>query len=170
MRIIDIDGQELNPEDIDLSLGYLQEEEILIADISEQSHKFVSEFYFDDHTRYTVESEDDPHVKIISSSLGYFDYIPDEGETRKLRGINVVKVIDVPASKEYETIQRYHLYTEDEIIQRELPDRVTSAEEVLQETNLTVEDLVLLLAELLGTEEEEPILEEDTLFPKKNQI
>lgn len=159
MRIIDIDGQELSPEDVDLSIGYLREEELLIADIQEQSHKFVSEFYFDDHTRYTVQSEDDPHVEIISTSLGYFNYIPDEGETREMRGMNIVKVIDVPARKEYETILRYLLYTEEEIIQRELPDRMDNAEEAIQETGMNVEDLILLLAEVLGGDDEEIELE-----------
>lgn len=154
MRIIDIDGNELSPEDVDLSIGYLREEELLIADVQEQSHKFVSEFYFDDHTRYTVTSEDDPHVKIISTSLGYFDYIPDEGETREVRGANIVKIIDVPASKQYETIQRYILYTEEELVQRQLPGRMDTAEEAIQETDMNVEDLVLLLAEVLGNDEE----------------
>lgn len=155
MRIIDIDGNELSPEDVDLSIGYLREEELLIADIQEQSHKFVSEFYFDDHTRYTVTSEDDPHVKIISTSLGYFDYIPDEGETRVLRGANIIKVVDVPASKQYETILRYLLYTEEELIQHQLPDRMNTAEEAIQETDTNVEDLILLLAEVLGGDDEE---------------
>ena len=170
MRIIDIDGNELSPEDVDLTLGYLQEEELLIADIQEQSHLFVSEFYFDDHTRYTVQSEDDPHVRIISSSLGYFDYIPDEGETRKMRGSNIIKVIDVPATKEYETVLRYLLYTEEEIVQRELPERMDTAEEAIEETDMNVEDIILLLAEVLGgdseewpEEEEEPVEEEEEL-------
>lgn len=167
MRIIDINGQELTPEEADLTLGYLREEELLIADIPEQSHKFVGAFYFDDHTRYIVESEDDPHVKIISSSLGFFDYIPDEGETRKMRGMDIIKVIDTPASKEYETILRYLLYTEEELIQRGLPARMDTAEESIEETNVNLDDIVLLLAEVLGGDSEEWPEEEE---PNENPI
>ena len=165
MRIIDIDGNELSPEDVDLSVGYLREEELLIAEIQEQTHKFVSMFYFDDHTRYKVQSEEDPHVKVISASLGYFDYIPDEGETRKMRGMDIIHIVDVPASKQYETVLRYLFYTEEELIQHQLPERMDTAEEAIEETGTNVEDLILLLAEVLGGDSEdwpeEEVIEEE---------
>lgn len=70
---------------------------------------------------------------------------------------------------EYETIERYILYTEEELEQRakEKADKERQEEfikngsfrlddtiENLEETNLTVEDIILLLAEMLGTDGE----------------
>ena len=48
MRILDENGQELAPEDVDLGRGFLKTEEILIEEIPEQSHYFVKQFFFDD--------------------------------------------------------------------------------------------------------------------------
>lgn len=113
MRILDLDGFELDPETIDYSLGYLRDEEILIAEIPEQTHLFVKTFYFDDYTSYDVTGEDDPHVKVISIAEGLFDYV-DQGEGKKLRGMDVCIVVDQAASKEYEKIKRYIPYTDEE--------------------------------------------------------
>ena len=161
MRIINEYGEELAPEDIDLSLGYLRDEKILINKIEEQSHIYVSKVYFDDQTSYVVESDNDPHIKTISARYGYFDFIFDKGDTRQVRGMDLCRIIDVPASEEYEDVQRYILYTEEELVQRSLPDRMDTAEETLQETGTNVEDLILLLAEVLGGEGEEEIPEEE---------
>ena len=72
-------------------------------------------------------------------------------------------VIDKEAEDIYEDIKRYIRYREDELELRELPSRMEGAEESivetqegLEEANINIEDLILLMAEILGGDEEEP--------------
>lgn len=172
MRILDEQGQEIALEDVDLSLGYLKEEELFIESRPEIKHYRVLRFNFNDNSSYTPTSENDPHIQVIDAAAGKFSYLPEEGETRSVKGMSIGLVIDQEAQDIYETIQRYILYTEEELVQRTLPERMTSAEETIEETGLTIEDLILLMAEVLGGEdipEEEPVPEEE-LIPEENQV
>lgn len=172
MRILDEQGQEITLEDVDLSLGYLKEEELFVESRPEIKHYKALRFNFNDNSSYTPTSENDPHVQIIDAATGKFSYLPEEGETRSVKGMSIGLVIDQEAQNIYETIQRYILYTEEELIQRSLPERMTSAEETLEETGLTVEDLILLMAEVLGGEEipEEESASEEELVSEENQV
>lgn len=88
MRILDLNGMEL--ENPDLSLGYLQEDNILIA-----------------HHEAVEAVEEQWHYETIAE-------YPNGGK-------DVKRVVDVPgveakdAWDEYETIQRYVPYTEEEL-------------------------------------------------------
>lgn len=88
MRILGIDGKELKSPD--LSLGYLTEEKILIA-----------------HHEAVEAVEEQWHYETVAE-------YPNGGK-------DVAKVIDTPGAEakdawdEYETIQRYVPYTEEEL-------------------------------------------------------
>ena len=183
MRILDINDNELQKEEIDFELGYLEPDEIFVQHheaIEEQQREFhyaVSTFYFEDETSVKIENEDDPRVGKDDIYEGRFHYVPVDGEEpRQLRGIDLYEVEDKPyiaakeAWDEYESIQRYKLYTEAEIAQRaedrkrqarqeELLntglDRIEGAETNIESTNATVDDIILVMADLFGGEEEE---------------
>lgn len=196
MRILNEEGVEINPEDVDLSLGYLKEEEIVVDSHEEQHHYSVGNFYFKDNTSYHVESENDPHLEVIDAETGIFKYVPQEGEEEKeIRGMDIILIIDQEAGVDTEIIQRYILYTEEELIQRSLPERMDNAEETLQETSeevenlvqnelptrmeeaenaiqetgMNVEDLILLFAEVLGGEEIPEEEEEEPIEPEPSE-
>lgn len=185
MRILDVDGNELQEEDIDLEIGYLEPDRILIEHheaIPAQEriwHYAVKTVYFEDGTKVEIESEDDPRIEIIDAKQGHFAYKTPAGEEpRKLRNMQLKEVEDQPAVEgkeawdEYEDIQRYKLYTEEEIAERERQRQeeeeaarkaqereefLESAPERLDTAEVDIEDLVLLMADIVGgdTEEEE---------------
>ena len=169
MKILDENNQELNPEDVDLSLGYLKNEKVFVQHIPAQTHYKVNCFVFEDGSTYRPITENDSHIKIINAQKGQFDYIHDEGETRTLKGAAIGLVVDKEAEDIYEDIKRYILFREDELELRELPSRMDTAEdsitetqEELEEANLNIEDLILLMAEILGGEEESEEEEEES--------
>lgn len=163
MRILDEQNQELSQKDIDLSLGYLKDEKLFIEHRPMETHYKVTCFVFTDGTSYRPASEDDPHVRVVDAEKGQFEYIPDEGDERTVKGAAIGVVIDKEAEDIYEDIKRYIRYREDELELRELPSRMEGAEESivetqegLEEANINIEDLILLMAEILGGDEEEP--------------
>ena len=163
MRILDEQNQELDPEEVDLSLGYLKDEKLFIERRPMETHYKVTCFVFTDGTSYRPVSEDDPHVRVVDAEKGQFEYVPDEGDERTVKGAAIGVVIDKEAEDIYEDIKRYIRYREDELELRELPSRMEGAEESivetqegLEEANINIEDLILLMAEILGGDEEEP--------------
>lgn len=180
MRILDENDQELTQEEIDFELGFLKEEKILIKVLPLIQHYVVLRITFDDKTTYIPVSENDPHIEIIDAEQGSFSYIPDEGDTRKIEGMSIGLVVDQEYSEEYEDILRYILYTEEELVQRGLPERMTVVEEEAEEIGLSVEDLILLLAEVLGggdipededeEPEDEPINPDEPIEPSEDEL
>ena len=191
MRILDEQNQELSQEDVDLSLGYLKDEKLFIKKEPMKVHYKVNCFVFTDGSSYTPESEDDPHIRVVDADEGRFEYIPDEGDERTVRGAAIGLVVDKEPEDIYEDIKRYIRYRTDELELHELPSRIISIEssvektqqdivetqgtlsetqtglnetqeglvetqEGLEEANLNIEDLILLMAEILGGDEEEP--------------
>ena len=203
MRILDEQNQELSQEDVDLSLGYLKDEKLFIKKEPMKAHYKVNCFVFTDGTSYTPESENDPHIRVVDADEGRFEYIPDEGDKRTVRGAAIGLVVDKEPEDIYEDIKRYIRYRIDELELHELPSRIISIEssitqtqqditetheslietqgilsetqenltetqtglnetqeglvetqEGLEEANLNIEDLILLMAEILGGEEE----------------
>lgn len=168
-RILDIYNNELVREDIDFSLGYVVPEEIFvkhheaIESTEEIYHYQVKTFYFEDGTKMEIESSDDPHVKIIDSQAGRFEYV-DQGEGKVFRGADISKIIDIEAVEgkdawdEYETIERFIEYTPEEIAtQKAEAERVEKQHEFivtgpdrLTNTELSLDDLILLMAEMIG--------------------
>lgn len=210
MRILDENNQELNQEDADLSLGYLKDEKFFIKKEPMKAHYKVNCFVFTDGTSYTPESENDPHIRVVNADEGRFEYIPDEGDERTVRGAAIGLVVDKEPEDIYEDIKRYIRYRTDELELYELPSRIINIEssvtktqqditktqqditetrenlvetqetlvetqtglnetqeglietqEGLEEANLNIEDLILLMAEILGGEEPEEELEEE---------
>ncbi len=119
MRILDLDGMEL--ESPDLSLGYLTEEEILIA-----HHEAVEAVQEQWHYETTA-------------------VYPNGGK-------DVAKVVDVPgveardAWDEYDTVQRYIPYTDEELEERNRP----TLESRVETLETTTDDMILLMADLIG--------------------
>ena len=223
MRILDEQNQELSQEDVDLSLGYLKDEKLFIKKEPMKAHYKVNCFVFTDGTSYTPESENDPHIRVVDADEGRFEYIPDEGDKRTVRGAAIGLVVDKEPEDIYEDIKRYIRYRTDELELHELPSRIISIEssvtktqqditktqqditktqqditetrenlvetqgtlsetqtglnetqeglietqEGLEEANLNIEDLILLMAEILGGEEpeEEPVNPDEPIVP-----
>ena len=129
MRILDENDQELQPEDLDLTLGYLVNDQILkehhdaVPEVQEKGHYYPKTFYFMDGSQYKVdtESENDPCVEPNEDGVS-FNYIAPEGEEpREYKGCDVKYIIDVEhqaakeAYDEMEDIQRYKRYTEEQL-------------------------------------------------------
>ena len=121
MRILDQNGMEL--ENPDLSLGYLREEKILIV-----------------HHEAVEAVEEQWHYETVAE-------YPNGGK-------DVAKVIDIPgveardAWDEYETVQRYVPYTDEELAEHNRPT-LASRVGVLE---TTTDDMILLMADLIGGE------------------
>ena len=154
--IIDQNNQEItNP---DLTLGYLRKENFTVHHpmIPEIWHYKVVSFDFSNGEIYVPESENDPHVHVIDAQKGIFEYINLDGEEEHVvTGQTIVAVIDqkeVPAWDEETIFYRYVLYTEKELADREF---LANGPTLLAEAQETIEDLLLMLAELVGGEEEE---------------
>lgn len=169
MRILNEQDIEISRSDIDHTLGYLKPDKVFVQyheaveEEDEIYHYAVQTFYFEDGSKLEIESEDDPHVRVVDDQAGRFEYV-DQGEGKTFRGADVRKVVDQEkveaqeAYEEYEDIERYVLFTEAELVERENqriaaekqqtflstgPDRLGSTESDLQ-------DLILLMAEMIG--------------------
>ena len=129
MRILDENDQELQQEDLNLNLGYLVSDQILkehhdaVPEVQEEGHYYPETFYFMDGSQYKVdtESENDPCVEPNEDGVS-FNYVAPEGEEpREYKGCDVKYIIDVEhqdakeAYDEMEDIQRYKLYTEEQL-------------------------------------------------------
>lgn len=171
MRILDEAGKELQDEDVDSSLGYLVPEEILkkhhdeTPEVEEKGHYYPETFYFTDGTQYSVqtEGENDPCVKPNDDGVSFTYVAPEGEEPREFKGCDVKYIIDVEhqeakkAWDEMEEIQRYKLYTEEELKQRKDaqekqekqdafletgPDRLTSTESDVNDITVAIADLI----------------------------
>ena len=153
MRILDENDQELQEEDLDLTLGYLSYDQILkehheaVPEVKEEGHYYPKTFYFMDGTKYdvTVEGENDPCVQPNEDGVS-FTYIAPEGEEpREYKGCDVKYIIDVEhedakeAWDEYEDIQRYKLYTEEQ-----LREQATAKAEAERKQNLNIQTMSLM--------------------------
>lgn len=154
-RIINDIGEEIN--DPDLSLGYLKLDNLLIADLPKIWHYEVDFFLFEDGYKYIPVSRDDPHVRTIDPTVPIFGYNDLEESGRKISGILTKQVVDQEAVKQYETVYRYIRYTEEELIMRGLPARITASEQNIDNLSLDFLDLVEVTAELSGSNIEERV-------------
>ena len=125
MRILDKNNVEITSPD--LSLGHLVEEEVFVA------HH--------------------PAVEAVRERWHYetvYEYLNG--------GRDVVKVVDVPgveakdAWDEYETIKRYVPYTEEELAALEEARNKLTLEDRVDVLETTTDDMILLMAELIGGE------------------
>lgn len=125
MRILDENNVEITSPD--LSMGYLVEEEVFVA------HH--------------------PAVEAVREQWHYetvYEYLNG--------GRDVVKVVDVPgveakdAWDEKETIRRYVPYTEEELAALEEERNSPTLESRVKTLETTTDDMILLMAELIGGE------------------
>ena len=125
MRILDENNVEIASPD--LSLGHLVEEEVFVA-----------------HHPAVEEVPEQWHYETIQEYPG--------------GGKDVVKVVDVPgveakdAWDEYETIKRYVPYTEEELAALEEARNRPTLESRVDVLETTTDDMILLMAELIGGE------------------
>jgi len=140
-----------------LELGYLKKEYFTVhhSSVPEQWHYQVTTFDFADGSNYKPASNADPHVKVIDDQKGIFEYVQVEGEEQKtVVGQTITPVLDSPmveAWDETRTIFRYVEYTEKELSDR---DFLTNGPALLAEAQETIDDLLLVIADLLGGAEE----------------
>lgn len=129
MRILDEQDQELQQEDLNLTLGYLVSDQILkehhdaVPEVQEEGHYYPETFYFMDGSQYDVdmEGENDPCVEPNDDGVSFNYVAPEDEEPREYKGCDVKYIIDVEhqdakeAYDEMEDIQRYKLYTEEQL-------------------------------------------------------
>lgn len=125
MRILDENNVEITSPD--LSLGHLVEEEVFVA-----------------HHQAVEAVPDQWHYETIAEYPG--------------GGKDVEKVVDVPGTEpreawdEYEMIRRYVLYTEAELAAMEEAKRKPTLESRVEVLETTTDDMILLMADLIGGE------------------
>mgnify|MGYP007098820805 FL=1 len=171
IRILNEDDEEITMDEVDLELGYLRPDQLLkehheaIEFQEEQWHYAVACFYFEDGSELKVESEDDPHIEKIDADNGVFGFIPQNEEEEQLavKGIDLKQEVDkerVEAKEawdEYENIQRYILYTQEELdAKREREEQQAKREEFmgtgpdrLSTVEEDVGDLSIILSETM---------------------
>lgn len=179
MRILNEKDEEVQASDVDSDLGYLVSEQILkehhdaVSEIQEKGHYYPEFFYFTDGSQYNVNmnGENDPHVK-ANDGKESFSYIPLDGEKpREVSGYEVKYIIDVEhqeardAYDEMETIQRYKLYTPEQLKERREakekaqkreefmttgPNRLSIAETDIDTVTASVNDITTLMADMIG--------------------
>lgn len=171
MKYYDENGVEIPESEIDYAKGRVEYKSKVIAHHPateaqpEKNHYEVSKFYFDDGTSYTVTSPDDPHIEFINPEEGVFGYI-DLGEGKTLFGIDLKTVVDEPATEAkeaYDETEDYYVYipyTPEELAEQAEQQKkaeaqaefLTTGPERLESTEISVDDLCLVVAELVGME------------------
>lgn len=169
MKIYNEQGEEIQESDVDISKGYLKSDKIFVQhheevqEQEEKNHYEVKTFYFEDGDRLDVSGNTDPHVDVIDDQNGIFGYI-DQGEEKELRGIDLETVVDKEkvehkdAYDEYEDINRYILYTEEELKaqaeQQKAAEKresfLTNGPDQLDSNTVSIEDLTVLMSEMIG--------------------
>lgn len=170
IRILNEDDEEITMDEVDLELGYLRPGQLLkehheaIELQEEQWHYAVTCFYFEDGSELKVESEDDPHIEKIDADNGVFGFIPQNEEEEQLavKGIDLKQAVDQEqidakeAWDEYEQIQRYILYTPEELEEKKKREEeqakretfISSGPERLDSAEVTIEDLTVTVSDL----------------------
>jgi len=112
MRILDVDDNELQFQNIDLEKGRLEKQTICIASYENTDNELYywpKTYYFRDGSEYMVTSLDDPHVQIVDKEKSIFKWNQLENEDKKeIQGIDL---IDLHSNNlnQYENIFRYIL-------------------------------------------------------------
>lgn len=130
------------------------------------SHFIVKRVYFTNNTFYEP-SLDDPHIKVIDANNGVFEYVFLEGEEKKeVRNLETEEIIEqnyrpgIPGHWEYNTINIYHPYTQEErqsildeyALQEKRQLLIDTGADRLSDAEATMEDLVLMMADIAGGE------------------
>ena len=136
MKILNEEDVEIKESDVDTTKGYLKPDKKFVMhhdeqlEIPEKKHYEVERFVFEDGSQMLIETNEDPHVKVIDDQAGVFEYV-DKGEGNVYHGAEIKSVIDQEhvehkdAYDEYEDIQRYVLYTAEELAARKKAEEKT---------------------------------------------
>lgn len=145
MRILNEQDEEIQESDVNHTLGYLVGDQVLkehheaVPEVQEEGHYYPETFYFMDGSQYKVdtEGENDPCVEPNEDGVS-FNYVAPEGEEpREYRGCDVKYIIDVEhqdakeAYDEMENIQRYKLYTEEQLRENAINQAAAEKQEKL---------------------------------------
>ena len=170
MRIFNEQDELLQREDLDLEKGYLKPDKKFVARHeateakSEISHYKVLTMYFEDGSMIKCEGDnEDPHIVVEDDSTGKFSYKNIGEENRVLKGMDVEKVIDQESEEaknaydEYEDIERYILYTEEELEEKQQEKEkvekqqtfITTGPDRLETVEVTTEDLTVAMADFM---------------------
>lgn len=179
MRILNEQDEEIQETDVNYTLGYLVGDQILkehheaVPEIQEKGHYYPETFYFMDGSQYSVntEGENDPCVEANDDGVS-FNYVAPEGEEeREFKGCDVKYIIDVEhqdakeAYDEMENIQRYKLYTKEQLEENRKnreeaekrekfmttgPDRLDTAEIDITGLTTNMDDITMLMADMIG--------------------
>lgn len=170
MRVFNEQDELLQREEIDLEKGYLKPDTKFVKHHeateaqAEVSHYRVKTMYFEDGSILKCEGDnEDPHIIVENASIGKFTYKNLEDENRVLKGIDVEKVVDQEsieakeAYDEYENIERYILFTEEELQERQQQKEkrekqqnfISTGPDRLETVEITTEDLTVAMADFM---------------------
>lgn len=173
MKILNEEDVEIKESDVDTTKGYLKPDKKFVMhhdeqlEIPEKRHYEVERFVFEDGSQMLIETNEDPHVKVIDDQAGVFEYI-DKGEGNVYYGAEIKSVIDhehvehKDAYDEYEDIQRYVLYTEAELKERkEMEEKqakqaafMENGPDQLESNTTAIDDLTIMLSEIIAGSDE----------------
>ena len=173
MKIYNEEDVEIKESDVDTTKGYLKSDKKFIVhheeqpEISEKKHYEVERFVFEDGSQMLIETNEDPHVKVIDDQAGVFEYV-DKGEGNVYHGAEIKSVIDQEhvehkdAYDEYEDIQRYVLYTEEELqALKEAEEKqakqtafMENGPDQLESNTTSIGDLTIMLSEIVAGSDE----------------
>lgn len=173
MKIYNEEDVEIKESDVDTTKGYLKSDKKFITHYDEQpeviehKHYEVERFVFEDGSQMLVDGNTDAHVKVIDDQAGIFEYV-DQGEGNVYHGAEIKSVIDQEhvehkdAYDEYEDIQRYVLYTEEELAARKEAEGkqakqtafLENGPDQLESNTTSIGDLTIMLSEIVAGSDE----------------
>ncbi len=173
MKIYNEEDVEIKESDVDTTKGYLKSDKKFIVhheeqpEVKEQKHYEVKRFVFEDGSQMLIEDNTDAHVKVIDDQAGVFEYV-DQGEGNVYHGAEIKSVIDQEhvehkdAYDEYEDIQRYVLYTEEELQARKEAEEKQAKQTAfledgpgqLESNTTSIGDLTIMLSEIVAGSDE----------------
>lgn len=173
MKIYNEEDVEIKESDVDTTKGYLKSDKKFITHYDEQpeviehKHYEVERFVFEDGSQMLVDGNTDAHVKVIDDQAGIFEYV-DQGEGNVYHGAEIKSVIDQEhvehkdAYDEYEDIQRYVLYTEEELAARKEAEEKQAKQtafledgpDQLESNTTSIGDLTIMLSEIVAGSDE----------------
>lgn len=169
MKILNEEDVEIKESDVDTTKGYLRLDKKFVAhheeqaEILEKKHYQVIRFLFEDGSQMLIEDNTDAHVKVIDDQAGVFEYV-DQGEGNVYHGAEIKSVIDQEhvehkdAYDEYEDIQRYVLYTAEELAARKEAEEkqakqtafMENGPDQLESNTTSIGDLTIMLSEIVA--------------------
>lgn len=173
MKIYNEEDVEIKESDVDTTKGYLKSDKKFIVhheeqpEVIEHKHYEVERFVFKDGSQMLVDGNTDAHVKVIDDQAGIFEYV-DQGEGNVYHGAEIKSVIDQEhverkdAYDEYEDIQRYVLYTEEELQARKEAEEkqakqtafMENGPDQLESNTTSIGDLTIMLSEIVAGSDE----------------